>query len=254
MILCMKKRYCELTHYLLNTDWLCVNVPICSSRSEAVSLGNMLLEFHFISAVTPGFFLPSCSLCSFIANSTPFLDVSFFADEDIQFEFSQAISFSPSGKVALNMRKVVSKKYFHGKALSDGSTRNGSRLAAGPNSSLRAPTTCPIELASELLETITRSVCLLFFFFVPLTNTTTRLGSCTVYQVWLSMKFGLVCSQISVISPNLRFKPPRLPSLIEILTLLHPHSNVRFSASQLAISKLLVFLNSKLMKTKRRFG
>ena len=124
-----------------------MNVPICNTRNDAVSLGNKLLDFHFISPVSSGISQVAFKfLFPWSHPNTP-PDVFCFADEEMFFEFSQELSPSSSGKVALNMRKIVTKKDVYG--------NDGLKETSSPHS-VRAPTSCPIELSSELLETITR--------------------------------------------------------------------------------------------------
>ena len=66
-------------------DWFCVNVPICHTRSDAVSLGNKLLEFHFIASCSP--------------------DIVAFSDADDLFELSDPVDVSSSGQTILNLRE-----------------------------------------------------------------------------------------------------------------------------------------------------
>ena len=71
-------------------DWFCVNVPICHTRSDAVVLGNKLLEFQFILPCSP--------------------ETLLFNDTDEMFEIADSVSTSVSGRTVLNLREGAPPK------------------------------------------------------------------------------------------------------------------------------------------------
>ena len=75
--------------FLIYLFRFCVNVPICHTRSDAVSLGNKLLEFHFIAPAGGG----------------GDKEIAVFSDADDLFELSDPVDVSSGGRIVLNLRE-----------------------------------------------------------------------------------------------------------------------------------------------------